>query len=280
VSESAKELKEVESPALRPFLKWAGGKRGMMAQINAYVPKSFTRFAEPFVGAGAMFFHLCPKVAILNDLNSELMTTYRVVRDQPEKLLTALSKHVYESDYFYKVRELNPDELSAVELAARMIYLNRVGFNGLYRVNSKGKFNVPFGKYTNPKIADPERIMACSNVLKGVILENLCFTDFPWDMFGEGDFVFMDPPYVPLTKSSDFTAYTKGGFGHDKQVALAEIYKGLAKRGVKVMLTNSGTEIVESLYSDFRIIECSMPRNINSVVAGRNDVTEYLVLSY
>lgn len=263
-----------------PFLKWAGGKRQLVSKIAEHFPKKFKTYAEPFIGGGAFFFHLRPKHAILSDINSELINCYRVVRDTPAELIEALKKHIYESDYYYRVRSEKPEKLSAVEQAARTIYLNRVGFNGLYRVNSKGEFNVPFGKYTNPRIVNEENLYACSTALKGIILENIPFQDFPWEIFAAGDFVYFDPPYVPLTKTSNFTDYTKEGFGPVEQEKLAQIYHDLDKRGVQVMLSNSGTELVEKLYKGFKIVECKIPRFINSKATNRGSVTEYVVINY
>lgn len=144
----------LQSLDAQPFLKWAGGKRSLIPHIEEYLPKKFNSYVEPFLGGGALFFHLKPQEAFLNDVNAELINTYRVVRDYPDRLIAALKKHVYQKEHFYRVRDLQPTDLPLVEQAARMIYLNRVGFNGLYRVNSKGGFNVPFGRHTIPKSRD------------------------------------------------------------------------------------------------------------------------------
>ncbi len=263
-----------------PFLKWAGGKRMLLSQMSEHLPKSFGAYVEPFLGGGALFFHLAPKRAIIADLNEELINTYRAVRDRPAQVISALKQHVYDKDYYYKVRAENPEGLPLVQQAARMIYLNRVGFNGLYRVNSRGEFNVPFGRYTNPKIVNEKNIYACSDALKGVILENLPFQQFPWEFLQRGDFVYFDPPYVPLTKTSNFTDYTKAGFGPKEQEELAEIYRKLDAAHVNVMLSNSGSDCVKELFKGFKIVECFAPRFINSKAAKRGAVREYLVINY
>lgn len=252
----------------------------MIPRLKEFLPKGYKTYFEPFVGGGAVFFALQPKRAVLSDSNSELVNTYRIVRDNPKKLLEALKKHKYEKDYYYQIREQDPKELSSVEAAARMIFLNRTGFNGLYRVNSKGKFNVPFGRYTNPKIVDSERIYACSEALQGTVIENFRFQEFPWAMVQAGDFVYFDPPYIPMSNTASFTTYDKGGFGEAEQRELAETYAMLSEKGAFLMLSNSGMPLTRELYKDFRIEEISMPRMINSKADKRGEVTEYLVLNY
>lgn len=260
-----------------PFLKWAGGKRGMLGRLKEYIPKSFKTYCEPFLGGGALFFHLMPAKSFLSDLNSELITAYRTVRDQPQELIEALSRHYYDKDYYYEIRKQNPSALTDVEVAARMIYLNRAGFNGLYRVNKRGEFNVPFGRYTNPTIVDTARIMACSEALRGAAIENLSFADIPWDMFGKGDFIYFDPPYIPISKTSSFTAYQGGGFGEEQQVLLSDIFRRLDQQGAQLLLSNSGHELIKKLYTGFKIHEVPMLRMINSKASKRGAVTEYLV---
>jgi DNA adenine methylase len=270
-------LKLHESGEAEPFLKWAGGKRGMLSKLKGYLPKSFNTYCEPFLGGGALFFHLTPANSFLSDLNTELITSYRIVRDKPQELISALSRHYYDKDYYYEIRKQNPSGLSDVEVAARMIYLNRAGFNGLYRVNKKGEFNVPFGRYTNPTIVDTARIMACSDALRGAVIENLSFTEIPWDKFGKGDFIYFDPPYIPLSKTSSFTAYQGEGFGEEQQVQLSEIFKRLDKQGSQLLLSNSGHELIKKLYKGFQIHEVPMLRMINSKASKRGSITEYLV---
>ncbi len=263
-----------------PFLKWAGGKRGMIPRLKEYLPRNFKMYCEPFLGGAALFFHLQPGSSFLADSNAELITTYRMVRDKPRDLIEALSRHYYDKDYYYSVRAIDPTGLTEVEVAARMIYLNRTGFNGLYRVNSKGIFNVPFGRYTNPTIVDTERILACSDALKGAVIENIPFQDLPWEAFGEGDFVYFDPPYIPLNKTSSFTAYDKGGFGMEEQQELASLFRDLDKRGVILMLSNAGHDLTKELYSGFRVVDVPMLRMINSKADKRGAVTEHLVMNY
>lgn len=279
-SSDTKPSLRLRARSAEPFLKWAGGKRRLIPRIQEYLPKSFKMYCEPFLGGGALYFHLQPGISFLADSNSELITTYRIVRDKPKELIQALSRHYYDKDYYYQIREVNPEQLTEVEVAARMIYLNRAGFNGLYRVNASGKFNVPFGRYTNPTIVDTERILSCSDALRGAVIENIPFQGLPWQAFTPGDFVYFDPPYVPLSKTSSFTAYDKNGFTQKEQEELADVFRYLDKRGVALMLSNAGHELVQKLYSGFKIVEIPMLRMINSKANKRGAVTEYLVMNY
>ena len=264
----------------KPLLKWAGGKRALLPEITKHMPKGYGTYYEPFFGGGALFFHLTPAVAVLADLNAEIINVYKTVRDSPEELIMALSSHLYDKDHYYEVRSIDPKTLSNVDAAARTIYLNRCGFNGLYRVNKKGGFNVPFGRYKNPKIVNIENIYACSDALQDVLIDNINIKDFPWDTVKKNDFVYLDPPYVPLNETSSFTSYTKDGFGPEDHQWLADLYKELSARGVFVLHSNSDTEYTQELYKDFEVLEVLAPRNINSKAAKRAKVSEILVKNY
>lgn len=270
---------DLSNSLARPFLKWAGGKGQLLPQFSALVPTRFDRYHEVFLGGGALFFGLEPKRARLTDLNEELIDCYRAVRDDVEGVITALRAHKYDKEHFYRVRDMNPRRLSPQKRAARMIFLNKSAFNGLYRVNSQGRFNVPFGRYKNPQICDAENLRACSKVLAGVELEVADFSAV-LDHAKKGDFVYFDPPYVPVSDTAYFTAYSPGGFGWHDQQRLADVFRALAKRGVKVMLSNSDTPEVHELYAGFRIETVAATRRINSQANGRGKIGELVVMSY
>ncbi|NPA58653.1 MAG: Dam family site-specific DNA-(adenine-N6)-methyltransferase, partial [Aquificae bacterium] len=197
----------------RPFVKWAGGKRQVVKTLMENLPDSFGRYFEPFVGGGALLFELLPERAVINDINGELINAYTVIRDYPEELIESLKKHKNERDYYYKMRAILPDSLTPVERASRFIYLNKTCFNGLYRENSKGQFNVPFGRYKNPNIPDRENIMAVSHFLNSadVVIYNLDYREIVPPLARAGDFVYLDPPYQPVSTTAYFTSYTKHG---------------------------------------------------------------------
>ncbi len=266
-------------PAARPFLKWAGGKAQLLEQLRPLLPTRFANYFEPFVGGGAVFFGVRPPAATLSDVNSELVKTYEVVRDRPSALIAALKRHRYEKDYFYSVRDQNPAELSVVERAARMIFLNKTAFNGLYRVNSRGQFNVPFGRHRQPQFCDEDNLKACALALEHVRLENADFEAVLGDA-RRGDFVYFDPPYVPVSDTAYFTSYIPGGFSWADQQRLAAVVSRLAARGVKVMLSNSDVPALRELYRDFRVETVTATRRINSRVDGRGSLTEIVVLTY
>jgi len=263
----------------RPFLKWAGGKNQLLPQLEPLLPKSFKRYHEVFVGGGAVFFSLAPASARLTDLNAELVDCYRAIRDDVEAVIKALGKHRYDQEHFYAVRDVDPGKLSLADRAARMIFLNKTAFNGLYRVNSQGRFNVPFGRHKNPLICDASNLRACSRVLASAELEVADFAAVAKHA-RRGDFVYFDPPYVPLSETSYFTAYSAGGFGWDAQQRLAEVFRALAATRVKAMLSNSDTPAVRQLYAGFRIEVVAATRRINSQVDGRGLVDEVVVLNY
>jgi DNA adenine methylase len=269
----AAELYEVRP---KPFLKWAGGKGKLLSEILPRLPKRFGRYHEPFVGGGAVFFALGPRRATLSDINADLVTAYTAIRDNVEKVIRELAAHQATEERFYEVRAWDSCSLSPVESAARTIYLNRTCFNGLYRVNRRGRFNVPFGRYANPRICNPENLRTVSEALRGVkILHETVFSLSR--RVRRGDLVYFDPPYDPLTPTASFTAYAKDGFGREEQRALARLFAELADRGVSVVLSNSDTPFVRKLYRGFKIETVFARRAINSRADRRGPVTEVLI---
>ncbi len=272
----------------KPFLKWAGGKRQLLPELKKYIPE-FNRYFEPFVGAGALFFELQPNCAVINDINTELINCYRVIRQFPEELIDELSWFENTEEYFYNVRDWDRkrnDPLSTfanlVKKAARTIYLNKTCFNGLYRVNSKGKFNVPYGKYKAEFKPDTKNIRAVSKYLAPVTILNGDFEAAVKDT-REGDFVYFDPPYDPVSETANFTNYNAGGFGKSEQLRLRDTFLGLTKRGVKVMLSNADTRFISRLYEyyyGFHIYKVNAKRAINSKGDRRGAVSEVVITNY
>lgn len=278
--------------APHPFLKWAGSKRASAAAILDVLPERIVNYYEPMLGGGAVFFALRAAGRIdgtphLTDINAELVTTFRIVRDEITPLIRELSQHAYSRDVFEAWKAKDPTLLTPLACATRMIYLNRTCFNGLYRLNMAGRFNVPFGRYTNPTICQSGPLQEASNALRGaalavgdyrgtyVILE----PTEPW-LFQEpatGDAVYFDPPYVPLSHTSNFTSYTQGRFGRKAHEALATRFAELAQRGVAVALSNSDTPFTRELYRGFQVRSIMVRRAINSRAAKRGAVGEILV---
>lgn len=263
----------------RPFIKWVGGKGQLLEQLWPMLPSTCSAYHEPFMGGGALFFALRPGQASLSDVNSELVHCYQAVRDNVDGVITHLQTHPYDKDHYYRIRALHPMTLSLEARAARTIYLNRAGFNGLYRVNGQGVFNVPFGRYKNPLICHEENLRACSLELQNVALEVRDF-EAVLDHAKPGELVYFDPPYVPISKTSDFTAYSAGGFGPEDQLRLAKVFTQLADRGVYCLLSNSDTTFVRQLYKDFEIDVVSASRNINSKGEKRGKISEVVVRSF
>jgi len=266
----------------RPFLKWAGGKSQLLGQFQPLLPRpgSYERYIEPFVGSGALFFHLRPAAAELSDVNREIVDCYRAVKTRPRDVIRELEKHRHDERHYYEVRATLPTRLA--ERAARTIYLNKTGYNGLYRVNSSGRFNVPIGRYANPGFQSPTlfaTIRACSRALASARLTPGDFEAALRDA-GRGDFVYLDPPYVPVSETSDFTSYARGGFGWGEQERLAEECRRLWRRGAMIMLSNSDTESVRALYRGFRIDVVQAARSINSRGAKRGKVREVVVRNF
>jgi DNA adenine methylase len=268
----------------RPFLKWVGGKSQLLEQMEPLLPRTFKRYFEPFVGGAALFFDLRAKERIdagayLSDVNKELIDCYVAVRDHVEDVIRALRDHKYESRHYYAVRAQNPEDLPLPKRAARTIFLNKTGYNGLYRVNKSGQFNVPFGRFKNPLFLDENNLRACSRALQGISIEVADFARV-LETAKKRDFVYFDPPYVPRSPTSDFTAYIPGGFGAAEQKKLAEVFAELAKRGVYVMLSNSDTPFVRELYAGFYIDVVYAARSVNSNASRRGKLPEVVVRSY
>jgi len=260
----------------KPFLKWVGGKRQLLTQLRAFVPPKLKRYFEPFLGGGALFFDTLPKQSVLSDVNAELIDCYVAVRDHVTMLIEALEAHRYDEEHYYAVRDADLAHAPLVERAARTMFLNRTGFNGLYRVNRSGKFNVPFGRYTRPRICNPGNLRACSAALANA---DLRVQDFATTcaLAGKGDFVYLDPPYVPVSRTAAFTAYAKGGFGPDEQRRLSTTFGQLSDRGVVAVLSNSDVREVRELYAAFEMTTVRASRAVNSDALGRGLVSEVVV---
>jgi DNA adenine methylase len=270
-------------PQPYPILKWAGGKSQLLSSFEQYIPERFNRYIEPFVGGGAMFFNMCNREpglrASLSDLNEELINCYTAVRDDVEAVIKQLKQHRNEPEYFYKLRALDVHNLTEAQRAARLIYLNKTCFNGLYRVNSRGQFNVPFGKYKNPRTCDEDNLHAASQALQKVSLSCSPFQT-TLKMARRGDFIYLDPPYQPLSATANFTAYTSRCFGEQDQEALAKAVAELDRRGCHFMLSNSDNDMIRDLYCQFRIETVYATRAINCKGDRRGRITELLVMNY
>jgi DNA adenine methylase len=270
-------VQQIVSP--RPFLKWAGGKGKLIQQYIPYLPKKFKTYYEPFLGGAAVFFYLNPPSAALTDINPELVNAYRCVRDNVEELILNLEVHQLRHcrDYYYEVRQC--PGVTNIEKAARLIYLNKTCFNGLYRENSKGAFNVPIGKYKNPKICNPALLRSVSAALQNAQIKVRPFEEILEHASSCDDFVYFDPPYHPLSPTSNFTAYSRYSFIQDDQIRLKYVFAELAERGVNVMLSNSDCQFIRELYRDFNINSIIAPRLINSDARKRGNITELLITS-
>ncbi|MBI5159889.1 MAG: DNA adenine methylase [Micrococcales bacterium] len=274
-------------PVASPFLKWAGGKSQLLPQFESLYPaaEDVERYLEPFVGSGAVFFDvrkvLLPKRSILSDNNADLVNVWKTLKQRVEDVIAALDRHrrLHSERHYYAVRAQKIDDLDEVERAARLIYMNKTCFNGLYRVNSKGQFNVPLGRYVNPPILDAENLRAVCEVLGRASIKVAHFRQTLKDA-RPGDFVYFDPPYDPLSQTAYFTAYTEGAFGRKDQAELADVYAQLARRGCRVMLSNSDTEFVRSLYRDFDVRTVTARRTINSRADRRGPIGEVVVINY
>lgn len=265
------------APEARPFVKWAGGKRQLLAQLMTHVPRRFGAYHEPFVGGGALFYQLGPSVAYLSDANERLIRTYRAIRNGVDDVITLLRTYPHDQEFFLRLRQSQIDEQSDTHVAAWFIYLNKTAFNGLYRVNRANRFNVPFGDFKNPCICDEGNLRACSQALAraqvqstdfSVVLERAC----------PGDLVYFDPPYVPLSTSASFVSYTRSGFGLLEQRRLRDTALQLKRRGVTVILSNSAHPVVQELYAHhFQIHEVQATRAINSKSDRRGPVREFII---
>jgi DNA adenine methylase len=281
-------LSAKEPPPLLPlFLKWAGGKLQLIEQFENLFPHNFRNYYEPFIGSGAVFFYvkskLKPNKVILSDTNEELINCFCVVRDKPSELVELLLNHrkKHSKEYYYSVRSMESSTLDSLDRAARLIYLNKTCFNGLYRVNSKGQFNVPFGDYENPSIFDKNVLFQASQLLQGVHLQVMTFEKV-LDFAGKDDFVYFDPPYIPLSKTSSFTRYSKSDFSMMEQKRLSEVFRILDSRGCFVMLSNSDHALTRELYRHYEknTIIVRAKRMINSVGSRRGAINEVVVTNY
>jgi DNA adenine methylase len=276
----------------KPFVKWVGGKRQLIQQfkdMNLYPPFGFNpekaTYFEPFVGGGAMFFDLLPEKSVLSDMNLELVTTYNVIKNNVEALIKKLKEHQKKNnkEYFLKIRTQDIKKLSDVNIAARFIYLNRTGFNGLYRVNRSGQFNVPYADNKNPLICDEENLCKAHDAMKHTKILHQDYKKV-LEKAKKGDFIYFDPPYYPVNKTSSFTSYTKEEFLEKEQKELKDVFVELHKRGCYVMLSNSDTKFINELYSGLdkkiKIRKVFAGRAINSKGTGRGKIKEVVVINY
>lgn len=276
-----------ENKLVVPFLKWAGGKRQLMPEIRKMLPNGVTNhpYYEPFIGGGALFFELLPKRAVINDYNEELINVYTVIRDNPSALIEDLKRHKNTAEYFYKIRAIDRQpifsNLTRIERASRIIYLNKTCYNGLYRVNNAGEFNSPFGRYKSPNIVNEPVIKAVSKYLNSSQIQisscdyALILKDIPTDSF-----VYLDPPYHPISESSSFTGYAQGGWDEGDQLRLRDVCNRLRDNGIKFLLSNSASDFIREIYSDYNIHIVQAKRSVNSNSSRRGQVDEFLIRNY
>lgn len=270
-----------------PFLKWVGGKRQLISEIKELLPKrrGNLTYYEPFIGGGALLFDLQPKRAIINDYNEELINVYRIIRDYPDELIEDLKRHENTAEYFYKLRAIDRSpafsNLTNIQRASRVIYLNKTCYNGLYRVNNAGEFNSPFGKYKNPNIVNAPVIKAVSKYLKTNDIHishgdyESCLTNI-----SPNSFVYLDPPYHPISDSSNFTGYIQGGWTEEDQVRLRNVCNCLTEKGIKFLLSNSSADFVKEIYKEYNIHIVKATRAINSDSKKRGQIDELLIRNY
>lgn len=276
-----------KNPLVSPILKWVGGKRQLLDSIEQLIPKCSTYY-EPFIGGGAVLFSRQPDKAVINDSNPELINVYLTIKNEPEALIEKLKEHKVNSseEYFYSIRALDRDKevfenMTNVERAARIIYLNKTCYNGLFRVNSSGEFNSPWGKYKNPNITNETTINALHTYFNKANITIKC-GDYKDALKGirKGAFVYFDPPYMPISSSASFTGYTAGGFGEQEQIALKEQCDALDAKGIKFLLSNSSCPFIEDLYKDYIIEHVNAKRAINANPEKRGEIKEVLVRNY
>ncbi|NLL37673.1 MAG: DNA adenine methylase [Fretibacterium sp.] len=269
-----------------PVVKWVGGKRQLLSEITPLLPKKYTFYCEPFLGGGALLFSLQPKRALVNDLNSDLMAVYEVIRDDVESLINLLEQHKNTKEHFYKARDMDRDKtayaaMSKAERAARTIFLNKTCYNGLFRVNASGEFNTPFGHYKKPNIVNAPVLRAVSSYFKNskIELRSEDFAQTLKDVPRRG-VVYLDPPYDPVSDTASFTGYHKGGFDRNEQKRLKESCDELSGRGVKFLLSNSATAFIRELYAGYDITIVKARRAVNSDASRRGAVEEVLIRNY
>lgn len=265
----------------RPILKWAGGKRRLVGEIAPHLPETIETYYEPFVGGAAVFFALANasrfRRAVLSDRNADLVEVYRAVQKNVGKVVRVLESYEHDEDFYYELRDREPDTLDLYQRAARLIYLNKTGYNGLYRVNKSGRFNVPFGRYKNPNFCDEPGLRAAARALASVEISVADFEE-ACSSATKRDAVYFDPPYVPVSKTANFTAYDKEDFGLEQHERLAKVFGKLARKGVAVVLSNSDTRETRDLYRDFDVQLVDVTRPINSDPERRGAVSELLVV--
>jgi DNA adenine methylase len=267
----------------RPVLKWVGGKGQLLPELVKRVPADFGSYHEPFVGGGALFFELAAHgkitTAYLSDINPSLIDVYMALRDCVDEVIKILKRHRHDEDYYYKIRALQPEKLSLSERAARVIYLNKTCYNGLYRENRAGEFNVPFGRYKNPTICDEPNLRSVSCLLQSVSIERRHFSSI-LEVAQPDDFVYFDPPYHPASSTANFTAYDRNGFGEQDQIQLRDIFSELTQKGVRAMLSNSDTPFIRRLYANFLVSRVYATRAVNSKADSRGKVAEVIVCNF
>ncbi len=270
-----------------PVVKWVGGKRQIINELEKFLPEEgFTKYYEPFLGGAAMLFHLQPENAVVNDVNTDLISMYQVIKNNVDELIEELKEHPNEEEHFYDVRDWDRDKesynaLSDVKKAARLIFLNKTCYNGLFRVNNAGHFNTPFGHYTNPGIVNIPVLKAVSSYLNK---NNITFLNGDFSSavkrITPNSFVYFDPPYDPVSESSNFTGYTKEGFGREQQEALKKLCDSLNEKKVNFMVSNSATDYIKKLYKGYKIHKIQAKRAVNSIAARRGLVDEVVITNY
>jgi DNA adenine methylase len=270
---------------IKPFLHWVGGKRQLLPLIKQYIPKQYNVYYEPFLGAAAVLFDIQPKIAVVNDFNSELVNCYESIRDDLVNVIGRLELFPEDEESYYKIRSMDRDigwkNSDNSFKAARTIYLNKTCFNGLYRVNSKGQFNVPYGKHKKKFEIEKDTLVDVSTYLNNTSI-SILNTDFSQAIKGadKGDFIYFDPPYDPVSDTSNFTSYTTEGFDKKDQTRLFYTFKELSDRGCYCMLSNAGTDFIKDLYKEFKIVEVQATRVLNCKGDKRGKVSEVLIMSY
>ena len=279
-------MSKTKNKLVAPVLKWVGGKRQLLDALTSLLPQKITTYCEPFMGGGALLFRLQPNTAYVNDINDELIRVYSVIKSDVEALIAALQSFRNESDYFYTVRDWDRDKvkyssLSDVQKAARILYLNKTCYNGLFRVNNAGEFNSPFGNYRNPNIVNAPTLRAVSSYLNNatVTLSALDYAEV-LNALPKETFVYLDPPYDPVSDTSCFTGYSKGGFTRDDQIRLRECCDDLHRRGQRFMLSNSATDFIKKQYAAYNITIVHAKRAVNSDATKRGEVDEVVVRNY
>jgi DNA adenine methylase len=274
---------EIDKDRAKPFLKWVGGKTQLLPELTAKISQDMETYFEPFLGGGALFFHRIRANSILLDCNQELTNTYNIVKNQVDDLIEDLKQHIFNHEYYYRIRNVDRtkeyESWSAVKKASRLIYLNKTCFNGLYRVNSKGQFNTPIGRYKNPKIVDEENLRACSQALQKAQVLTGSFLDIE-DKITKNDFVYFDPPYAPLNDTSSFTTYTQDGFDATMQLNLRSLCDRLNAKGIRFMVSNSNAPLILDLYKDYKIDYIYATRAINSKGDRRGKIPEVIITNY